>query len=87
MIKISRKEFLAFALIPDISNAKEVGWFKSNEKADKLGIIIQINSNHKYDYLIYEKDNTAAYILYPNEHDFSSIDYDKVYHELEREMA
>ncbi|CEK12052.1 hypothetical protein [Legionella hackeliae] len=87
MIKITRDEFLAFALIPDISNAKEIHWFKSNVMADKLGIIIQINSNHKYDYLIYQKDKTEDYILYPNEQDFSSKDYDDIYHELEKRMV
>ncbi|KTC76934.1 hypothetical protein [Legionella brunensis] len=87
MIKITRDEFLAFALIPDISNAKEVSWFKSNKTGEKLGIIIQITYNHKYDYLIYQKDRFQDYILYPNEDDCSSIDYDNVYHELERKMT
>lgn len=45
MIEITRDEFLNFALIPDIAHAKEVNWFKSNKMADKLGIIIQIDSN------------------------------------------
>lgn len=87
MIKITRNEFLTFALIPDIADAKEVSWFKSNDEGDKLAIIVQINSNHKYDYLIYEKDSSDAYVLYPNEEDFSAQDYDKVYEQLEKMMT
>jgi hypothetical protein len=87
MIKITRDEFLTLALIPDIADAKDVDWFKSNGEADKLGLIIQINSNHKYNYLIYEKDQAADYVLYPNEDDFSSVDYERVYCNLELEMA
>ncbi|WED43084.1 hypothetical protein [Legionella cardiaca] len=86
MIKITRNEFLAFASIPDIVNAKDVGWFKS-KAGDKLGIIMQLTANHKYDYLIYQKDHTKDYILYPNDDDYSSADYDTVYHQLEKKMA
>ncbi|KTD07547.1 hypothetical protein [Legionella jamestowniensis] len=86
MIEITRDEFLNFALIPDIAHAKEVNWFKSNKMADKLGIIIQIDSNKKYDYLIYQKDKAEDYILYPNDDDFSSDDYKEVYCELEKKM-
>ncbi|KTD18077.1 hypothetical protein [Legionella jordanis] len=86
MIKITRDEFLTLALIPDIADAKDIEWFKSNNE-NKLGLIIQLNSSNRYDYLVYEKDQAAEYILYPNEHDFSSIDYDKVYQHLEQELT
>ncbi|MDI9819032.1 MULTISPECIES: hypothetical protein [unclassified Legionella] len=85
MIKITRDEFLALALIPEIFNAKEISWFKSGN-GNKLGIIIQINSNHKYDYLVYEKDSSDDYVLYPNEGESSSIDYENVYKRLAKEM-
>ncbi|ASQ44798.1 hypothetical protein [Legionella clemsonensis] len=87
MIKITRDEFLTFALIPEIAHAKEVTWFKSNKMADKLGIIIQIDSNKKYNYLIFHKDKAEDYILYPSDDDYSSSDYGEVYLELENKMA
>lgn len=85
MIKITRAEFLTFASIPKISNAKEINWFKS-KTGDKLAIILQITANHKFDYLIYQQDKAKDYILYPHEQDCSSPDYDAIYQEVEKKM-
>lgn len=86
MIEITREEFLTFALFPEISDAKEISWFKSNEEGEQLGIIIQIKSNANYDYLIYQKED-SDYILYPNESKSASPDYQKVLSELADHMV